>query len=135
MRTAIQSGLGKKVDRMNAEIRMGSSLGFERQRRRAEYRQSYSGPMIQAPPKPLLTRREVDLMRELVKGEGGDGNEELAARLGLTEGTVKVYFCSIRRKLGLRSRTAIALYADRSMFRKSAGESPSPVDSAEAARH
>lgn len=70
------------------------------------------------PPKPLLTASETNLLRELIRGDGGAGNKELACRLGLTPCTVKTYCNNLQGKLGLHSRTALALYAERSgMFR------------------
>ena len=122
---------------MNAEIRIGSSLGLEREparkRKQKEYRGSYFGPMIQV-MRPLHTPREMDLMRELVRGDGGDQNKEIGFRLGLTVGTVKVYLHHLQKQLNLNSRTALALYVERSgMFYECAGELPSLMDPAEAA--
>jgi DNA-binding NarL/FixJ family response regulator len=105
---------------LNAEIRIGSPLGFERKLKRLEYRESYAGPMIEVPAtlKPLLTLREMDLLRELVRGDGGDSNKEIGFRLGIKEGTIKIYMHRLQAKLKLQSRTAVALYAERSgMFR------------------
>jgi DNA-binding NarL/FixJ family response regulator len=101
---------------MNAEIRMGSSLGFERPRRHREYNNRFSQarPMVGVSLKPLFTPRETDLMRELVRGDGGDQNKEIAFRLGLAEGTVRIYLHHLRRRLNLNSRTALALYVERS---------------------
>ncbi|WP_374115690.1 helix-turn-helix transcriptional regulator [Streptomyces sp. NK15101] len=39
----------------------------------------------------------------------GEGNRELARRLGIAERTVKAHLTSITRKLGLRSRVEAAL--------------------------
>jgi DNA-binding NarL/FixJ family response regulator len=121
---------------MNAEIRIGRSLGYEFQRTQREPVRPYSGPMIQPPqrpPKPLFSAREMDLMSELLSG-GGDANKDIAFRLGLTEATTKVYFCKLLTKLNLCSRTALALYAERSgMFLRMRSELPSLVDPAEAA--
>jgi DNA-binding NarL/FixJ family response regulator len=117
---------------MNAEIRMGSSLGFEHKRKQKEYRQSYSGPMVQGAPRPRFTPREMDLLRELVRGDGGVVNKEIGFRLGITAGTVKIYMHQLQSKLNLQTRTAIALYAERSgMFRECPGESPSLVGPAD----
>jgi len=121
---------------MNAEVRMDSSLGFERERRHAEYNNRFSTvrSMVRGSLKPHLTPREMDLLRELVRGDGGDQNKEIGFRLGLTEATVKVYLHNLQKQLNLRSRTALALYAERSgMFYECAGELPSLVDPAEAA--
>jgi len=57
---------------------------------------------------PSLTRRERELV-ELVRQ--GLRNRDIAARLGVTEGTVKVYLHSIFDKLGVASRTELAIRA------------------------
>jgi len=57
---------------------------------------------------PALTPRErelVDLVRQ------GLRNRDIAARLGVTEGTVKVYLHSIFDKVGVGSRTELAIRA------------------------
>jgi two-component system nitrate/nitrite response regulator NarP len=57
---------------------------------------------------PPLTPRE----RELVELVGqGLRNRDIAARLGVTEGTVKVYLHSIFDKVGVGSRTELAIRA------------------------
>jgi two-component system nitrate/nitrite response regulator NarP len=57
---------------------------------------------------PALTPRE----RELVELVGqGLRNRDIAARLGVTEGTVKVYLHSIFDKVGVGTRTELALRA------------------------
>ena len=110
---------------MNAEITMGSSLAFERPPRHREYNNRFSQvrPMVGVSLKPHFTPRQTDVMRELVRGDGGDHNKEIGFRLGLTEGTVKVYLHRLQRQLNLNSRTALALYVERSeMFYECAGE-------------
>lgn len=57
---------------------------------------------------PPLTPRERELV-ELVRQ--GLRNREIAARLGVTEGTVKVYLHSIFDKVGVGSRTELAIRA------------------------
>ena len=57
---------------------------------------------------PSLTPRERELV-ELVRQ--GLRNRDIAARLGVTEGTVKVYLHSIFDKLGVGSRTELAIRA------------------------
>jgi len=121
---------------MNAEIRIDSSLGLERLRRHREYNERFSQvrSMVGGALKPHLTPREMDLLRELVRGDGGEQNKEIGFRLGLTEATVKVYLHNLQKELNLRSRTALALYAERSgMFYECAGELPSLADPAKAA--
>ena len=57
---------------------------------------------------PTLTSRERELI-ELVRE--GLRNRDIAARLGVTEGTVKVYLHSIFDKLGVDNRTELAMRA------------------------
>jgi two-component system, NarL family, nitrate/nitrite response regulator NarL len=61
-----------------------------------------------ASSRPALTPRERDLV-DLVRQ--GLRNREIAARLGVTEGTVKVYLHSIFDKLGVATRTELAIRA------------------------
>ncbi len=53
-----------------------------------------------------LTRREQDVCRHIARGHS---NKEIARDLGITVNTVNVHVGSIRRKLGVRNRTQIAL--------------------------
>ncbi|TFH35061.1 MAG: response regulator transcription factor [Anaerolineales bacterium] len=55
-----------------------------------------------------LTRREGDVLRELV---GGGSNREIAARLYLSENTIKYHVHSILSKLNLPDRRAAAEFA------------------------
>jgi two-component system nitrate/nitrite response regulator NarL len=57
---------------------------------------------------PSLTKRERELI-ELVRQ--GLRNRDIAARLGVTEGTVKVYLHAIFDKLGVDNRTELAMRA------------------------
>lgn len=57
-----------------------------------------------------LTDREIEILRLLSIGML---NREIAARLSLTEGTVKNYISTILAKTGLHDRTQAALYAVR----------------------
>lgn len=52
---------------------------------------------------PALSLREREVLRELV---GGARNSDIAARLGITERTVKAHLGSIYQKLGVASRSA-----------------------------
>ena len=61
-----------------------------------------------ASSRPALTPRERDLV-DLVRQ--GLRNREIAVRLGVTEGTVKVYLHSIFDKLGVATRTELAIRA------------------------
>jgi two-component system nitrate/nitrite response regulator NarL len=56
----------------------------------------------------LLTERERQIILVLAEGIT---NKEIARRLGLTEGTVKVHLHRIYRKLGIANRTALAVLA------------------------
>jgi len=55
-----------------------------------------------------LTSRELDVLRLVATGST---NREIAARLFLSEGTVKNYISRILARLGLRDRTQAAVYA------------------------
>ena len=57
---------------------------------------------------PSLTPRERDLV-DLVRQ--GLRNRDIAAKLGVTEGTVKVYLHAIFDKLGVDNRTELAMRA------------------------
>lgn len=59
-------------------------------------------------PHADLTARELDVLRLL--GEG-HSNRTIAARLDLSEGTVKGYVSTVLSKLGVDDRTQAALYA------------------------
>ncbi len=66
------------------------------------------GRVAQSPPKsetpgPPLTEREQEVLRGVA---GGERNKEIAARLGISERTVKAHLASIYNKLGVDSRAA-----------------------------
>ncbi len=74
-------------------------------------------PAIQAalvsqdgPAGTKLTRRESEIVRHVATGMR---NAEVAARLALSESTVKTHLTNIFHKLGIRDRTELAHYAIR----------------------
>jgi DNA-binding NarL/FixJ family response regulator len=60
----------------------------------------------------VLTRREIELVRLVSEGLR---NKEVAYRLGITEGTVKIHLHRIYDKLGVTSRVELANYARREL--------------------
>jgi two-component system nitrate/nitrite response regulator NarP len=59
--------------------------------------------------RPALSPRERELIRFVRRGLR---NREIASELGVTEGTVKVYLHAVFEKLGVSSRTELAIRAD-----------------------
>jgi DNA-binding NarL/FixJ family response regulator len=57
---------------------------------------------------PRLTVRELEVLEEMARGKD---NREIAAELGITEGTTKWYVTSILAKLGVTDRTKAVLAA------------------------
>jgi DNA-binding NarL/FixJ family response regulator len=55
-----------------------------------------------------LSEREIETLRMVAQGKA---NKEIAHKLSLSEGTVKTYVSNIMAKLGVQSRTQMALYA------------------------
>jgi two-component system nitrate/nitrite response regulator NarL len=55
-----------------------------------------------------LTRRELDIIRAVLDG---DTNREIAARLSISENTVKRHLMHIFNKMGVSSRVELALFA------------------------
>jgi len=69
------------------------------------------GPAPPPQPEALtepLSERELEILRRVAAGES---NKEVAARLYITEGTVKNHVTNILGKLGVRDRTQAALRA------------------------
>jgi DNA-binding NarL/FixJ family response regulator len=64
-------------------------------------------PRIGRPPQ-RLTGRQYDVLRHL---ERGRSTKEIARRLGLSVGTIKVHLASIYRTLGARNRVEAAMKA------------------------
>lgn len=70
---------------------------------------SVAARVVAGPPSPgPLTPRETEVLRQIAAGAS---NKEIAARLYLSEGTVKNHISRILTRLGLRDRTQAALYA------------------------
>ena len=57
------------------------------------------------PEVSMLTAREREVVHLLVADTLS--NKEIAKRLGLTEGTVKLHLSQVYRKLGVKNRTAV----------------------------
>ena len=53
-----------------------------------------------------VTRREHDVAR---LAAAGLTNQQIASRLDITEGTVKIHLHNIYQKLGIKNRTALAV--------------------------
>ena len=70
--------------------------------------QELAHPPQRPPTVDPLTEREVEVLRLVAHG---DSNQEIAAALGIGEGTVRGHVSSILSKLHLASRTQAALYA------------------------
>jgi DNA-binding NarL/FixJ family response regulator len=69
-----------------------------------------AGRMRHAEPLPAtaLTSRELDVVRELVRGRS---NKEIAVELGVGLRTVEGYVSNVLAKFGVRSRNEATLYA------------------------
>ncbi len=59
---------------------------------------------------PKLTRREKDIVSELLDGHG---NREIAQRLGVSAQTVKNGLSKLYRKLGVGGRVGLVRFADK----------------------
>jgi len=70
--------------------------------------QELAQPPKRPPTVEPLTEREVAVLRLIAHGQS---NQEIAAALGIGEGTVRVHVSNILSKLHLASRTQAALYA------------------------
>ncbi|MGB4136202.1 MAG: response regulator transcription factor [Microbacterium sp.] len=87
----------------------------------AAIREAASGGLVLAPgderlidalraPRVTLTAREREVLARI---DAGDGNREIAARLFISEATVKTHVVHLLEKLGVQSRTAAAAEARR----------------------
>lgn len=66
--------------------------------------------VIEAGKHETLTRRQVEVLRELAKGLN---NKQIALNLNVTEGTVKIHLATIFRVLNVSSRTEALLLAQK----------------------
>ena len=74
-----------------------------------------AGPREPGPPPALeqMTAREIDVLTRLARG---DSNAEIAAELHLSETTVKTHVAAVLRKLHLRDRIHVVVWAYESGF-------------------
>jgi DNA-binding CsgD family transcriptional regulator len=80
-----------------------------------------------ADPVETLSRREREVYELVCEGLS---NGEIATRLFISEGTVKVHVHHVFDKLGIRSRTALAMNAARDRWRQAAPTASSEADAA-----
>lgn len=92
------------LDCLNRVRRGGSWIDPELDQRAKNLAQALGGG-----GRPSLAPRERELIRCVRKGLR---NREIASELGVTVGTVKVYLHTIFEKLGVGSRTELAIRAD-----------------------
>jgi two-component system nitrate/nitrite response regulator NarP len=86
-------------------VRLGKNwMDPELTARSAQLEQAFAGT-----PRPALAPRERQIIRFVRRGLR---NREIAKELGVTEGTVKVYLHAVFEKLGVSSRTELAIRAD-----------------------
>ena len=69
-----------------------------------------ASPAEAASPLDVMSRRELDILRGIARG---DGNKEIARSLGIAEATVKIHVQHILRKLEVSSRVHAAVIATR----------------------
>jgi DNA-binding NarL/FixJ family response regulator len=65
------------------------------------------GPAKSLASPPKFTRREIEVLRLLREGHG---NREIAASLGIDEGTVKAHIGRLMRKVGVSNRIALTVH-------------------------
>jgi len=72
----------------------------------APWRAGAASHLAAAGTSPELTPRQRDMLELIIEG---CSNKEIAARLGLGEGTVKAHLATLFRRLNVRNRSAAAL--------------------------
>jgi ATP/maltotriose-dependent transcriptional regulator MalT len=87
---------------------MGQHAAAQREAARARQRLEQLAGATAARGKQTLTDRQVEILRLVAQGLS---NPEIAARLGLSDHTVKRHVANLLTKLGLPSRAAAAAYA------------------------
>jgi DNA-binding NarL/FixJ family response regulator len=65
-------------------------------------------PAVPHPELPTLTKREMKVLQLVSSGES---NKEIAAQLGVTEQSIKVYVSNLLKKTGTANRSNLTLYA------------------------
>jgi DNA-binding NarL/FixJ family response regulator len=58
----------------------------------------------------ILTAREIEVMKQVA---GGLSNQQIAEKLIVQEGTIKIHIHNIYRKLGIKNRVDLTLYAQK----------------------
>jgi NarL family two-component system response regulator YdfI len=102
------------LDTIRAAARGETLLKPEIIARLLAYTQASSTPSVESQSALDLTERECEVLTAVARGER---NKEIAARLGITERTVKVHLTSIYNKFGVASRAAaIAVAARRGLW-------------------
>jgi DNA-binding NarL/FixJ family response regulator len=104
-RAAISAGADGAVLEADIETTLAATVAVA-----ADGQVAFPETLLQAPKQPSFTRREKQGMGMMVLGFT---NQEIGARLGLAETTIKSHLCSAFEKLGVSSRAeASALILD-----------------------
>lgn len=90
------------------EVRRFAEERFEAWPRKSE--SASSGPVLFSMSRPSLSERELEVVRELAAGLS---REQIASAHFVSMNTLKSHLRSIYRKLGVKSRTAAVLEAER----------------------